>query len=466
MAKPRNTPLPTKISDLKPAPYNPRQISDAAIAGLQTSLDEFGDVSGITWNARTGHLVAGHQRVEALKKRFGDRINLENVRGTPCVVITGTTHAFPVRVVDWPESREKAANLAANNPHIAGDFTDGIAAIVGELRDSDLSALLEPLRLDDLLSDYEGLVEPEAGLTDPDDVPAPPDAATTKPGDLWLLGDHRLLCGDSSSPADLDRLLGGKPVHLVNTDPPYNVNVEPRSNNARAAGSKALPALAKKKAHLQGFDDARQGKPKPTDKKLRAKDRVLANDFMSPEDFDKVLLAWFGNIARALVPGGCFYVWGGFANWANYCQALAASGLYFAQGITWVKDHPVLGRKDFMNDCEHAWYGWKEGAGHKFYGPNNARNVWNVKKVNPQNMVHLTEKPVELATMAIHFSSRPGERILDLFGGSGSTLIGAEQTGRRAHLMELDALYCDVIVERFEKFTGKKAKRERGGKAA
>ena len=119
----------------------------------------------------------------------------------------------------------------------------------------------------------------------------------------------------------------------------------------------------------------------------------------------------------------------------------------------------MLGRKDFMNDCEHAWYGWKEGAGHKFYGPNNARNVWNVKKVNPQAMIHLTEKPVELAARAIQYSSKPGENVLDLFGGSGSTLIAAEQHGRRAFLMELDGLYCDVIVQRWEKFTGKKAER-------
>ncbi|MBK8270185.1 MAG: site-specific DNA-methyltransferase [Planctomycetes bacterium] len=278
-------------------------------------------------------------------------------------------------------------------------------------------------------------------------------------------GNHRLYCGDSSNTADLDRLLDGASIHLVNSDPPYNVNVEPRSNNARAAGSKALPALAKKKAHLQSFDDARQGKPKPTNKKLRAKDRVLANDFMSDADFDKVLLAWFGNMSRALVPGGCFYIWGGFANWANYCQALDANGLYFAQGITWVKDHPVLGRKDFMNDCEHAWYGWKEGAGHKFYGPNNARNVWHVKKVNPQSMIHLTEKPVELAVRAIQFSSKSGENVLDLFGGSGSTLIGAEQTGRKAYLMELDPLYCDVICDRFQRFTGKQAVLARTGES-
>ena len=119
----------------------------------------------------------------------------------------------------------------------------------------------------------------------------------------------------------------------------------------------------------------------------------------------------------------------------------------------------MLTRKDFMGNHEWCFYGWKEGAAHQFFGPNNVPDVWSIKKVSPQSMVHLTEKPVELAVRAMQYSSRPGENVLDLFGGSGSTLIAAEQTGRKAFLMELDALYCDVIVQRFEKFTGKKAER-------
>ncbi len=122
--------------------------------------------------------------------------------------------------------------------------------------------------------------------------------------------------------------------------------------------------------------------------------------------------------------------------------------------------HPVLTRKDFMGAFELAFYGWKQGAAHQFFGPNNATDLWQVKKVNPQNMSHLTEKPVELAIRAMQYSSRPGENVLDLFGGSGSTLIAAEQIGRRAFLMEIDRLYCDVIVARWERFTGKKARPE------
>jgi DNA modification methylase len=148
---------------------------------------------------------------------------------------------------------------------------------------------------------------------------------------------------------------------------------------------------------------------------------------------------------------------GGFSNCANYPPVLKAHDLYFSQAIIWDKMHPVLIRKDYMTAHEWCFYGWKLGAAHQFFGPANATDLWSVKKVNPQAMIHLTEKPVELAVRAVTYSSRPGENVLDLFGGSGSTLIAAEQTGRRAFLMELDPLYCDVIVARYEQFSGKKS---------
>jgi DNA modification methylase len=274
-----------------------------------------------------------------------------------------------------------------------------------------------------------------------------------------VLGEHRLLCGDSSKPEDVDQLLDGAAVHLVNTDPPYNVKVEPRSNNAIAAGLSSFSGAT----NHQKLDVARHPeKTKPTNRKLRAKDRPLANDFVSGDEFDRLLNAWFGNVARVLDPGRGFYVWGGYANLGNYPPALKANGLYFSQGIVWDKQHPVLTRKDFMGAFELAFYGWKEGAAHVYLGPNNATDLWHVKKVNPQSMIHLTEKPVELAVRAMQYSSRVGENVLDLFGGSGSTLIAAQQTGRKAYLMELDPLYCDVIVQRYEKFTGTKAGRAAG----
>jgi DNA modification methylase len=165
------------------------------------------------------------------------------------------------------------------------------------------------------------------------------------------------------------------------------------------------------------------------------------------------------------LPGRCFYIWGGYANLGNYPPFLSRHALYFSQSIVWDKQHPVLTRKDFMGAFELAFYGWKEGAGHKYYGPNNATDLWQVKKVNPQSMIHLTEKPVELAVRAMQYSSLPGENVLDLFGGSGSTLIAAEQTGRNAFLMELDCLYADVIVDRYQRFTGKPAILERTGES-
>jgi len=238
----------------------------------------------------------------------------------------------------------------------------------------------------------------------------------------------------------------------------HHVKVEPRSNNAIAAGLSSFTGTQQK--HHQKFDVERHPeKSKPTQKKLRAKDRPLENDFVSDEAFDELLAAWFGNIARVLEPGRGFYIWGGYANCANYPPVLKAMGLYFSQAIIWVKEHPVLTRKDFMGNHEWCFYGWREGAAHQFLGPTNAVDVWSIKKVNPQSMIHLTEKPVELAVRAIQYSSRTNENVLDLFGGSGSTLIGCEQTDRRAFLMELDPLYSDVIVQRWEKFTGKKAQR-------
>ncbi len=300
---------------------------------------------------------------------------------------------------------------------------------------------------------------PTEGLTDPDAVPEPPDEPVTQPGDLWVVGKHRLLCADSAKPEDVDRLLAGAAMHLVNTDPPYNVRVEPRSNNAIAAGLSSFETTHHQKLDVERFPE----KAQPTTKKLRPKDRPLANDFLGEEEYGRLLQAWFGNLSRALLPGRAFYIWGGYANCSNYPPALKAAALYFSQAIIWDKQHPVLTRKDYMGAHEWCFYGWKEGAAHQFFGPANATDLWAVKKVTPQAMIHLTEKPVELAVRAIEYSSQPGENVLDLFGGSGSTLIAAEQSGRRAFLMELDPLYCDVIVTRWEQFTGKKAERHAAG---
>ena len=433
------------LAKIKPYEKNPRK-NEGAIDAVAKSIQEFGFRVPIVVDGE-GVVIAGHTRLKAAEKLGLDKA--------------------PVHVArELSPDQVRALRIADNKLHELSSWDMNLLPIeLADLQGVDFDLSLLGFSDEDL----SAIMAPAGseGLTDPDDVPGPPDAATTVPGDIWVLGNHRLMCGDSSKPADVDRLLGGQQIHLVNTDPPYNVKVEPRSNNAIVAGLSSFALPGKADQHDQQSADLNRypAKSRATHKKLRAKDRPLINDFMTDEAFEKMLDAWFGNIARVLKPGGGFYIWGGppiYANCGNYPPVLKRHELYFAQAVIWVKEHPVLTRKDFMGNHEWCFYGWKEGAAHRFFGPANVPDVWSIKKVNPQSMVHLTEKPVELARRAIEFSSRPGENVLDLFGGSGSTLIGAEMTGRRAFLMELDTLYCDVIVQRWEKFTGRKAERQEG----
>jgi len=432
----------------KVVPYarNPRK-NQAAVAKVAASIREFGFRQPIVVDSEMT-IVVGHTRYLAAVQ-----LGLEKI---PVHVAEGLT----------PEQID-AYRIMDNRSHEDSEWDEELLSLeLSKLKDADFDLRLTGFEDDEIAEMLAKGIMGTAGITDPDDVPEPPDEATTQPGDLWILGDHRLMCGDSGNAAHVDHLLAGAKIHLVNTDPPYNVKVEPRSNNAIAAGlssfggGDAVEGSDAQGMHHQGFDLARhKSKSKATHKKLRPKDRPLANDFVSDEEFDKLLRAWFGNIARVLEPGRGFYIWGGYANCGNYPPVLKEMKLYFSQAVIWVKEHPVLTRKDFMGNHEWCFYGWKEGAAHQWLGPTNATDVWSIKKVNPQSMVHLTEKPVELAVRAMQYSSRPGENILDLFGGSGSTLIGAEQTRRKSFLMELDPLYCDVIVERWQNFTGKKAER-------
>ena len=430
------------LDSIRPYEKNPR-LNDAAVEAVAASIREYGWRSPIVVDEQ-GVILAGHTRHKAAGKLGLKEIPVHVARGL------APEQARAYRIAD-----NQTASLSGWDE---AKLVEELAALQGAGFDLDLTGFSAEQLM--------GFLQPDAspGLTDPDDIPAPPDEATTKAGDLWLLGRHRLLCGDSASPADVDRLLDGKPVQLANTDPPYNVKVEPRSNNAIAAGLSSFQGTT----HHQKLDVERHpGKAKPTGKKLRAKDRPLLNDFVTEQEFDRLLRAWFGNLARALEPGRGFYIWGGYANCANYPSALKEAGLHFSQAVIWDKQHPVLTRKDYMGAHEWCFYGWKEGAAHRYFGPNNATDLWSIKKVCPQKMTHLTEKPVELAARAIEYSSQPGERVLDLFGGSGSTLIACEQTGRTALLMELDPLYGDLIRLRWELFTGKKAElASTGAKAA
>jgi DNA modification methylase len=422
------------LDSIRPYENNPRH-NGAAVEAVARSIQEFGFRQPIVVDEH-GVIIVGHTRYKA-------------------ALLLGLSEV-PVHVaVGLSPEQAKAYRLADNQTATRSQWDeDKLIRELAQLKDLNFDLALTGFAVEDLQRLLETATN--AALTDPDAIPEPPDEPITQFGDLWLLGKHRLLCGDSSNPEDVARLLDGAPVHLVHTDPPYNVKVEPRSNNAIAAGLSSFPGTT---PH-QSLDLARHPhKAQPTAPKLRAKDRPLANDFLAEDEFDRLLRACFGNLARVLLPGRAFYVWGGYANCANYPPALKAAGLHFSQAIIWDKQHPVLTRKDFMGAHEWCFYGWREGAAHQFFGPANATDLWSIKKVNPQNMIHLTEKPVELAGRAMQYSSRPGENVLDLFGGSGSTLIAAEQAGRRAFLMELDPLYADIIVKRWEQFTGQMAER-------
>jgi len=246
------------------------------------------------------------------------------------------------------------------------------------------------------------------------------------PGDIWLINDHRLMFGDSQDIDQVGKLCNKEGIQLVHSDPPYNVGVNPGGSiKSDIAEARIEDSEAAKTYSLQG-------------------------DFISTMDFGKRLIWWFRNMYTVLDPGRSFYIWAGFSNLGNYPQALRSGWLHWHQLIIWVKSQKVLTRLDFMGQHEICFYGWKakKGFKHKILNQTGIPDVWFVENVSRQHMVHLTEKPVAIPRMAIEYSSDEGERVLDLFGGSGSTLIAAEETNRKARLMEIDEKYCRVILER------------------
>jgi len=431
------------LVEIKPYEKNPR-INDQAVDAVVESIRRFGFRQPIVIDG-DGVIVVGHTRWKAAQKLGLDKV--------------------PVHVAtDLTPEQIRAYRIADNKTNELADWDLPLLSIeLAELQAMDVDLALLGFDQDELAK----LLNPEgkAGLCDPDDVPLPPDKAVTQPGDLWILGEHRLLCGDSGLALDVDRLLDGATIDLACCDPPYGVAVEPRSSTAIAAGKSSYPDLSTR-MHHQGFDVARGvTDPAKARRKMRPKDRPLINDHLSDAEFDQRLRGWFQQIGRVLLPGRAFYLWAGWTNLKNYPAALEEADLFWHQLLIWVKNAPVLCRKDYMLGYEVCFYGWRSGAAHEWFGPNNARDVWEVAKVPQQQMEHLTQKPTELIIRSIQNSSRVGENVLDLFGGSGSTLIAAEQTGRRAFLMELDPLYCDVICDRFQRFSGKAAILERTGES-
>jgi DNA modification methylase len=399
---------PVSVSDLVPAPYNPRTISKEARAGLRASLEAFGDISGIVWNARSGHLVAGHQRVNELRSMHGGAMRIDN----GALVVPGGER-FAIRTVDWDEMTEKAANLAANNPHTAGDFDASVAALLAEVEASDAD-LFRSLRLDEICTLAD---DPASGETDPDDVPDPGPDPITQPGDVWTLGEHRLLCGDSTRVEDVVRLMRGESATWMWTDPPYGVSYVGGTADALTIEN----------------DDA-GGLPRLLAGAFAAVDTVL-------EDGAPIYIAHpAGPISRV------------------FLEAFFGVGWRLHETLIWVKDRFVLGHSDYHYRHEPLLYGHK-GGGRRWYGGRDKDSVFEIAR-SSRNAEHPTMKPVELVVRQLQNSSQRGDIGIEPFGGSGTTLIAAEQLGRRCRVIELDPRYCDVIVQRWEKFTGGKATRE------
>ncbi len=416
-----------KVADVQDNPNNYNRHPDAQRKAFRAAVDEvgfFGYPDVYLTDDGTYRLIDGEMRKTDLLDEYGAETEIE------------------FNVTDFNEAEADLA-LATKDPLAAMARRDGEA----------LNALLGKLQVEDgdLRDFLNSQVDDRALLQDLGDetIPAPPDEAITQPGDVWILGDHRLMCGDSTNEDDLQKLLGTKKVALVNTAPPYNVDYTPQSNNAVVSGEASLTTFLKRSNNVE----------MGTDEKMRPKDRRVENDNLG-ENYPAFCEATVKAMAAALKKGGSFYVWSGWSSLMDWMPLLSAKPWLFHQLIVWRKNHPTPSRKAYMQlGFETCLFGWKTGAAHKWNGPNNARDVWDVKKVHASKMVHTTEKPIELATIAISNSTKAGDRVLDLFAGSGSTLIACQQLKRIGLGMELDPLYCDVIVQRWENLTDRKAKR-------
>ena len=404
-----------KLSDIKPDKENPRILTEEARGALGFSMEGFGDISGITLNERTGELATGHQRWGELVKR-GENPDVKQVKRYKfrgeweklCTVFTEKAGLFTIRVVDWTKEKQQAANLAANSRLLAGDYTQEAIGLLKEA-EAAFPDMYEPLRFDALLEElesaFEDLDEPGDGLTDPDDVPDVLDDPITKPGDLWILGDHRLLCGDATKKEDVARLMDGKKADMVFTDPPYGVDIVAENGKIGADN------LAKNKIYAPIKND------NTTETAKRAMGIVL----------DSSAIIWGGNYFTDFLPPS--------PGW-----------------IVWDKREETT--SDNFADCELAWTSFDRPA--RIY-----KHLWRgmIRKGDDGEKVHPTQKPVKLHIDILRDYTEINCLILDPFLGSGTTLIAAEQLGRKCYGMEIEPKYCDVIIKRWEDFTGKSARK-------
>jgi DNA modification methylase len=402
------------VDRLVPYERNARTHSPEQVAQIAASIQEFGFTNPILVAADAG-ILAGHGRLAAAKD-----MGLAEV---------------PVIVLDHLSAEQRRAYVLADNKLAlnAGWDEELLATELQELQlaEFDLSLLgWSDEELADLLPGVEQL-DPE-GMGDGDAVPEPPAEPVTKPGDVWLLGNHRVMCGDSTVITDVERLMDGGLADLLLTDPPYNVAV--------VGGNHSLsPEERKKQGGL-----------------------VIENDSMSDEDFRQFLRDVYSAADAVIKPGGVFYIWHADSEGYNFRGAARDVGWQVRQCLVWNKNSLVMGRQDYHWKHEPCLYGWKEGAGHYWGSDRSQTTVLDFNRPS-RNGEHPTMKPVELFQYQLENSTKRGDLVLDLFGGSGTTAIAAEQTSRQARLMELDPRYCDVIVKRWQEFTGKTATLESTG---
>jgi len=372
---------------LIPADYNPRKDlkpGDPEYEKLKRSLEEFGYVEPVIWNKTTSHVVGGHQRLKVLLDM--------GITGVECVV------------VEMDAAKEKALNVALNK--ISGDWDkDKLALLIADLQGADFDVSLtgfDPGEIDDLFKDSL-----KDGIKDDDfDVDAElQKPAVTKPGDVWLLGRHRLVCGDSTKADTFTTLMDGKIANLVVTDPPYNVNYE------GAAGK-------------------------------------IKNDNMGNEAFYDFLLAAFTNTEAAMAQDASIYVFHADTEGLNFRKAFSDAGFQLSGCCIWKKPSLVLGRSPYQWQHEPVLFGWKKKGKHNWYTDRKQTTIWEFEKPK-KNADHPTMKPVALVAYPIMNSSLTNCIVLDPFGGSGSTLIACEQSDRICLTIELDEKYCDVIVKRY-----------------
>jgi site-specific DNA-methyltransferase (adenine-specific) len=395
------------VSSLIPYARNSRTHSDDQVSQIAGSIREFGFTNPVLIDAG-GTIIAGHGRVMAAKK-----LGLETV---PCIRLG---HLTPSQVRAYVIADNKLAlNAGWDDQMLRSELEslqdDGFNMDLTGFSDEELAELLEP--------------EVVEGETDPDQTPEVPVEPITKLGDVWILGNHRLMCGDSTSIESAKRLMGDDLADLLITDPPYNVDMTAKNEMLQKAGK------ARK-------DESTFG---------------IQNDKMSNDDFRQFLRDVYSTANSVMREGGVFYIWHADSEGHNFRGACIDVEWKIRQCLVWVKSVFAIGRSDYHWKHEPCLYGWKDGASHYWGSDRSQTTVLDFKKPSKSEL-HPTMKPVELFEYQIGNSSKANDVVLDLFGGSGTTAIACERLSRKARLMELDPKYCDVIVKRWEDFTGKKA---------